>query len=310
MIIFKPGCGLGNQMFLYAIARVLSIKHKTELFIDKSYYTGSCQASLPKDVQRDFELDIFNIDTKEITSYENKILKRVRSRKFYKRMRAILPCVIFNSVGIKRHIIHFVEKEPQFDKSVLQLPDNLLLEGYFVSHKYFKGFHDVIVKDFSFKNSPDYHNQKLIKKISSVESVSIHIRRGDYITNKVVTERFGPCSINYYKSAATYIASKIATPRFFVFSDDPEWTRNHFKLDYPVDCVTYNTDVRNYEDLRLMSSCRHNIIANSSFSWWGAWLNQNPEKIVICPVPSFDKINIRDDDFYPESWIKLPKQTQ
>ncbi len=294
-------------MFLYAVARALSLKHNTELAVDTSYYSGEFQSQLPNNVHRYFELDVFNINVKEITHYDDKVLRRVRSRRLYKRMRAILPCILLNSFGEKKHFVHFVEKGPQFDKSVLDLPDNVLLEGYYVSYKYFDHCSDIIKKEFSFRNSPDNYNQEMIKKITSVDSVSIHVRRGDYVTNKVVAEKFGPCTLDYYKSAVAYVADKIKSPHFFVFSDDPEWVNDHFKLDYPVDYLTHNVGNKNYEDLRLMSLCNHNIVANSCFSWWGAWLNQNSNKTVVCPEPAFDILDIRDEDFYPENWVKIPK---
>ena len=103
------------------------------------------------------------------------------------------------------------------------------------------------------------------------------------------------------------IAEKVKSPHFFIFSDDPEWVSDNFRIEYPTVYIAHNTGAKSHEDMHLMSCCKHNIIANSSFSWWAAWLNLNPDKIVIGPTPAFDKLDIRDADLYPQSWMLIPK---
>lgn len=308
MIIFKPCCGLGNQMFLYAAAKALALRHKTRLLADMSYYSDESQRKLPAEAGRRFyELDRFNVTTEELPGYEGMIIRRVRSRRFLKKMHAIVPCLVCRALGSRRHFVHYCEKGPRFDKTVLRLPDNVILEGYFVSYKYFEDCGDVIRRDLAFRQPPDGANQNLLNEIAAVNAVSIHVRRGDYITNKVVTERFGLCSLDYYRRAVQHVAQKVQAPVFYVFSDDPEWSQQHLKIDYPCVYVTHNTLEKGYEDIRLMTACKHNIIANSTFSWWGAWLNPNPDKAVVCPTPAFDQLDITDDDWYPPTWDRLPK---
>lgn len=308
MIIFKPCCGLGNQMFLYAAAKALALRHNTRLLADMSYYSEESQRKLPAEAGRRFyELDRFNVTTEDLPGYEGMIIRRVRSRNVLKKMRAIVPCLICRALGSRRHFIHYCEKGPRFDKAVLRLPDNVILEGYFVSYKYFEDCADVIRRDLAFRQPPDSANRDMLDEIAAVNAVSIHVRRGDYLTNKVVTEKFGLCSLDYYRRAVQHAAQKVQAPVFYVFSDDPEWTRQHLKIDYPCVYVTHNTLETGYEDLRLMSACKHNIIANSTFSWWGAWLNPNPDKTVICPTPAFDQLDITDDDWYPRTWDRLSK---
>ena len=141
--------------------------------------------------------------------------------------------------------------------------------------------------------------------IQSSDAVAIHVRRGDYISNQNTTEFHGICSLDYYHKAIDEIISKVNDPHFFVFSDDPEWTQENLKIDAPTTYVAHNSSDKNYEDLRLMSLCNHFIIANSSFSWWGAWLSRNESKIVIAPSRWFQDIKYNDSDRLPEEWKRI-----
>ena len=147
----------------------------------------------------------------------------------------------------------------------------------------------------------------MLERIDATNSVSLHIRRGDYVTSKTVAERYGLCSLDYYRRAVDHIVQRAPSPHLFVFSDDPQWVQENLKIEYPTAHVTHNLSARDHEDLRLMSRCKHNVIANSTFSWWGAWLNQNPNRIVIAPTPAYDKLGIKDDDLYPPAWVRLPR---
>jgi hypothetical protein len=295
-------------MFQYAVARSLSIKHETQLFYDNSYYLAHGENSLPPGAApRKYELDMFMIQADEILNYKDMILKRVRSRRIHKKILAIVPCVILNTLMSKTYLLNYLEKGPQYDKSVLKLPNNIVLDGYFVSYKYFNTCAEVIKKDFTFKHKPDKTNITFIKDIERENTVGIHIRRGDYITNTIVRDKFGVCELDYYRRSIDYMSSRLDNPLFVVFSDDFEWVRNNFKMGGNFKYATHNVGIRDFEDLRLMSLCKHNIIANSTFSWWAAWLNPNPHKIVVCPSPAFDKLNISDDDFYPCEWVRLQR---
>jgi hypothetical protein len=146
---------------------------------------------------------------------------------------------------------------------------------------------------------------KIAEQISRVNSVSLHVRRGDYVANLKVAAIHGLCSKEYYASAIKFISKKVERPHFFVFSDDINWVENNFKINYPCTYINQNFSNESYNDLRLMSLCQHNIIANSSFSWWGAWLNCNSEKIVIAPKKWFANSDKRCDDLIPEKWVRL-----
>ena len=133
----------------------------------------------------------------------------------------------------------------------------------------------------------------------------MHIRRGDYVSNPTTNKLHGTCSLEYYHNAVDIIAAKVSNPHFFIFSDDHEWARNNFKIDYPLTFVAHNNAGKNYEDMRLMSLCKHHIIANSSFSWWGAWLGSNPKKIVCAPRGWFKDKSLNTNDIIPSDWSRI-----
>jgi hypothetical protein len=136
------------------------------------------------------------------------------------------------------------------------------------------------------------------------ESVSLHIRRGDFVSNRKTNEIHGVLPLEYYYEAIRLITNQVRNPEFFIFSDDIPWVRENLLVPKKVNFVEHPTSNRDYEDLILMSNCKHHIIANSSFSWWGAWLSQNPVKRVIAPREWY-RIVIDTRDLLPEEWIKL-----
>ena len=140
--------------------------------------------------------------------------------------------------------------------------------------------------------------------IADSNSVSIHIRRGDYVADPTMYTSHGTCDIDYYNRCVESLTEKVKDTSFFVFSDDPQWSRDSLKLQYPAIFVDHNDMEHGYEDMRLMSQCKHNIIANSSFSWWGAWLNNNENKIVLAPEKWFAKKTYIINDMIPVQWVK------
>ena len=135
--------------------------------------------------------------------------------------------------------------------------------------------------------------------------MSIHIRRGDYVSNKITNLTHGVCGIEYYINAINYISKHVEQPYFFVFSDEPEWARENLKITFPITYINHNTSQNDFEDMRLLSLCKQHIIANSSFSWWGAWLSRNDNKIVIAPKKWFNEYKADTKDLYPDDWIIL-----
>lgn len=289
MIIIKITGGLGNQMFQYALGRALSLKKGVPFKLDISSYRRY-------KLHNKYELsDVFNISP-EIAS--TKDLVQFSSFYNYIRKYSRLP---------RTQII----EEPcfQYWNGINYLQNKVYLNGYWQSPKYFSDYSDVIKSDFVFRNILDKDNQKLFEHISKSNSVSMHIRRGDYTSAKNINVH-GTCKLSYYEDAVRYFQKKLINPIFFVFSDDIEWAKANLKNINNVKFVSNNSGKYSYIDMMLMSLCKHNIIANSSFSWWSAWLNSNPHKNVIAPVDWFSKSyskskNILTTDLIPEDWILI-----
>lgn len=281
-------------MFQYAAGRRAAYVNKTNLKLDITGYKNQEGITLRK-----YMLHIFNINGDFATLDEIQKLKGSRSdfltRYFTKLTKRIVPH--YKQSYIKQRYFHFAP-------NILKISDNTYLEGYWASEKYFQDIEDIIRKEFTFKEGPDKQNKKIINQIKKLESVSIHFRRSDYVFDKKTHDYHGVCDLDYYNKAVCIMAKKIANPLFFIFSDDPKWVKQNLHLKYPTTIVDYNFRKKDYEDLRLMSLCKHNIIANSSFSWWGAWLNKNPDKIVIAPKKWFNDPLIDTKDLIPDSWTR------
>lgn len=289
MIITRLNGGLGNQMFQYAVGRQLAQTHNTNLLLDLSGYLS--------DTSRKYELDIFQIQASIASS---DILKQVNFSHF-NLIKSGLHTLLQNRSSFR----YVKEKSFNFNKKILYLPDNVYLDGYWQSEKYFKNIFNIIRDEYTIKEKPDEINDRYLSEINNVDSVSIHIRRGDYITNPIANQILGGCSLDYYHSAVDIIAKNVKNPYFFIFSDDNKWVKDNFKVDFPAKILSHNNNLKNYEDFRLMSQCKHNIIANSSFSWWAAWLNTNSHKIIIAPKQWFRDKTINAKDLLPESWITV-----
>ncbi len=292
MIIVKLTGGLGNQMFQYAAGRALAQLHHTELKLDKSYLEKDPKNAYTK---REFELDIFSAPLNFVSAAETiKFLKHAEN-KIYRELYRRFP-YLFKS-------IYAAENAHAYAANFKKYGPNAYLEGYWQSEKYFREIAGTIRKDFSFKAAPDEVNSKLLEKIDNCPSVSLHVRRGDYLTNAAEGTYHDACSTNYYKQAVELLSKNMESLQLFIFSDDIAWCKNSLSFNYPTIYINHNSGKASFEDMRLMSSCKHNIIANSSFSWWAAWLNKNENKQVIAPKNWFRKAT--NPDIYPENWIQL-----
>jgi hypothetical protein len=294
MIITRLQGGIGNQMFQYATGRRLAHVLKTRLKLDVS---GFQYESF-----RDYALDNFSIKADIADEAEILVCKPEKKgpiRRLFNRMqgRQIL------SGG--RQYRYFKEKFFRFDPEVLNLGDNVYLDGYWQSEKYFADVTPIIRQEFRIKEPQSQANSELCKTICSKESVSIHVRRGDYVSNALVSSIHGTCDLSFYDRSIERIESYNKNVHYFVFSDEPAWIRDHLNLPLHTTFIEHNKSDKAYEDMRLMSMCKHHIIANSSFSWWGAWLNPDPDKIVIAPSRWFKNRDYVADDLLPEGWIRL-----
>ena len=285
MIIVRIIGGLGNQMFQYALYKSLEQKGK-EVKIDISGF-------LNYGLHNGYELpNIFKISENIATQQEIELLSDHKSDLFNKMRRKI--------TGRKR--THNIQEDFKFIPEVFEL-DHVYLDGYWQSQKYFIDEETTIRNSYKFNNHLDSRNMEIVSKMKQVNSVSIHVRRGDYITDPEANKVHGGITtLEYYKKSIKLIKERLDNPIFFVFSDDIEWVRQNMGLtnSYFID---WNNGRDSYKDMQLMSYCKHNIIANSSFSWWGAWLNQNESKIVIAPSKWFNTIDVKD--VIPDHWIRV-----
>ncbi len=298
MLIIKFMGGLGNQMFQYAFGVALSHSTGKDVFFDPSWFEEikSYKGPLGKRV---YELEYFNIKPKFVSQEEaQKHINEIKVRNSY------LPGFLRHMFKIQKYKVLsdkvFEKEDNLYEPELLEFKGDRYYEGYFQDEEYFIQHRDEILQAFTLKAPLDDANAKMLEKIKNTNSVSLHMRRGDYL---VLQETFGLCTLKYYKNAIEYMASKTENPHFFLFSDDIEWVRENLKINYPCTIVDINTPQTGFFDLELMKNCKHNIIANSSFSWWGAWLNKNPDRIIIAPKTWFlkgDRTNI-----VPKNWVKL-----
>jgi len=293
MIVVKLQGGLGNQMFQYATARMLAEKHSTILKLDLTEFESY--------KLRKYDLHYLHIREYLATKFE--IDEIINSHSILNKLKQKVSL----KIGFKKYKSSnwITEKQFHFDPEILEANNNVLLEGYWQSEKYFADISDILRREFVVKYQQDPQSQRFAELIQSTESVSLHVRRTDYIQNALTNQIHGTCDQNYYDRSVGYISDRVSNPHFFVFSDEPQWAKDNLKLGFPTTIVDCNDASRNYEDLRLMSMCQHNIIANSSFSWWGGWLNSNPNKLVIAPEKWFNDETRNTKDIIPERWIKM-----
>ncbi len=296
MIIVRLMGGLGNQMFQYAAGRRLAHIHNVHLKLDLSWFNNIENVN----TARRYELHVFNIIADTASPEEVALLKRDKMSVFPEGIKKFI-----NAINLFKVSTWIREKHYHFDPAILKLTDNVYLEGYWQSEKYFKDIEAIIRKEFTIKEPLSGKNKEMAELIRSSAAVSIHIRRGDYVTNPSTNQFHGVCGLDYYSNCIEKIAGMIKKPHFFVFSDEPEWAQNNLKLHYPTKIIAHNAAGMAYEDLRLMSQCRHHIIANSSFSWWGAWLNPDPDKKVFAPKRWFKTNEYNDADLIPKSWLRV-----
>ena len=295
MVITKLTGGLGNQLFQYASSRALALYQNTELILDiSSFY----QEELPElEVPRAFEISHFRgIVEKTITQkdYEtNEQYKKFTSSVIEK----LLP-------RHKRKIY----KEPHFhyDKNFFQSRKDVLLKGVWQSEKYFSKYQSELREILQLKEDTIINVKSKGEELHKENSVSIHVRRGDYLRLPIILEWHGVLDVEHYNNAIELLQSKANKPlKLYYFSDDPQWVEENLCTIWPGEVISKNSQNTGLEDFFLMSQCKHNIIANSSFSWWAAWLNNNPEKIVIAPKKWFGNAPNDTKDLIPESWIKI-----
>ena len=200
---------------------------------------------------------------------------------------------------------HYREPQFRYDPHLSDQKLPLYMDGYWQSELYFADAAEALRRELSPREPLDDVNAEMAQSIRQCTAVSLHVRRGDYVTNAHTNAYHGVCSLDYYRRAIDHIRGQISDAHLFVFSDDADWTRENLKTDLPTTYVSANPPDRGFRDIQLMSLCRHHIISNSSFSWWGAWLNPNPGKIVVAPSQWFAAGGNDTSDLVPGSWVRL-----
>lgn len=289
IVIVKLMGGLGNQMFQYAAGRALAERRGARLLLDLSSYEHDR-------LGRRYRLDHFNIraeiaspdDVERVTGLGRRgLLSRAR-----RRAERLLP----------RHWRSvFTERQRSYDRELFYIRRSVMLSGYWQSPQYFASIEHLLREELRWREPPDAYNEALTQEIIAAEGVSVHVRRGDYVENK----SHNVLPIGYYQAAVARIAEVAYQASYYVFSDDMPWCKGHLDLPGRTTYVDHNGPEADYEDLRLMSLCHHHIIANSSFSWWGAWLCERPGQLVIAPRQWFVLHDLDPKNRFPASWQVL-----
>jgi hypothetical protein len=279
-------------MFQYAAGRALSLDRGVQLRLDVSDFAGY-------GLHQGFELS--RVFSCRVDLAEPEDVYAVLGWQSSKRVRRIVARPELRFLRSPRFVV-----EPHFHHwpEISYAPQDCYLFGYWQSEKYFQTHAAEIRADFAFKPPLTNRNSELVGQIAQVNAVSLHVRRGDYVSNSKTHATHGVCSLDYYRDAIRHISDRVERPYFFIFSDNMAWVKGNLKMDMPHQYIDHNKGAESYNDMRLMSLCRHHIIANSSFSWWGAWLNPNPDKIVVAPRRWFaNDTNVAD--LFPAAWVIL-----
>lgn len=292
MIIVKIKGGLGNQLFQYAAGKSLAEKYNVALKLDLSHIKADPKGAYTK---RELELNDFNVVYTEATEEEVKPYISIASNKYLR-----VLCRKFPALFKKAYI---TESGNLFHANFNSYKDNTYLDGFWQSEKYFSAIRPQLLKELTIREVLPEALNVYLQQIKNSNSVSLHVRRGDYVNNQTVNSFHGTMDLSYYENALNSIKAKYSVDKLFIFSDDIVWCKQNMKFSIDTIFVEFESAVAGSMEMMLMSNCKHNIIANSSFSWWAAWLNQNNEKMVVAPKKWF--INIDNPDIYPQTWIKL-----
>lgn len=286
MVIVKVMGGLGNQMFQSALYRRFEVEGK-EVYMDLSHIKKY------GDSHNGYELErIFGLKYQEAPESEMKRLANLQLT-YWGRFK--------RKIGGIRKATHYLEQTYEYKPQILQ-NENIYLEGYWQTEKYFIDIRKTILKDFIFPGIVDERNKEIIESIDNSNSVGIHVRRGDYLQEENLESRGGICTVKYYQEAVRHIKKYVSEPVFYIFSDDMEWVKENLEVGNAV-FINWNHKNDSYRDMQLMSRCKCQIIANSTFSWWAAWLNQNPQKIVVTPSKWMNGKG--NPDILCEGWVKM-----
>lgn len=285
--------GLGNQMFQYAAGRAVAERGGVPLLLDVSGFENY--------ELRRYELGGFAISSGIANKAQLAAFIPVPPQ------RGLWAALQRRLIGsLSRSVLR--EAHYTYDSRIELVQPPVLLDGYWQSEKYFAHIAPILRREFTLRPGlMNAANTDMLREIEAAggQAVSLHVRRGDYVSNPHTAQYHGICTADYYLAAAARIAQQVENPHFFVFSDDPAWVQANLKLSHVTTLVQCNDAGNGLLDMALMRACRHHIIANSSFSWWGAWLNDSPDKIVVAPARWFAQAGNDTRDLIPSAWIRL-----
>jgi len=288
MVIVKLNHGLGNQLFQYATGRSLARQLGTRLILDTSEYSSSSF--------RQYKLNHFGISQPILNPLAQFAIRKLRKR-------ALTSIrLLAHNYGIFRFVI---DKERGFDKTLPAQGRNLHLEGFWQSERYFAGLRETLLSELTLPAPIQPEARQMWARLPEEISVCVHIRRGDYVSTEHGQTHYSTCGLEYYAAAMAYLGERVAGAKYYFFSDDPDWVQANFT---PADnrvFVASPAARSDIEDFSLMMNCRHFIIANSTFSWWAAWLGKHPDKLVIAPRNWYRSSRNTDKDLVPDHWVRL-----
>lgn len=287
MIFVRLVGGLGNQLFQYACARAVALRCGAELVLDLRELVQPAAHAV-------YGLDQFATHAR---IGQPKELPPARGR--------ILPYALWRAGLMRPRFLR--ERGLGLNSAVLAARDNTYLHGYFQSEGYFRDVTAALREELRIVTPISDENRHWFDRIVQDDrAVSLHVRRGDYVATATGQALHGSCDAGYYARAVTKIRERLGrSPVFYVFSDDPGWARQHLDLGAEMIVLSHNPATAAVEDMRLMGACRHHVIANSTFSWWGAWRNPSPGKLVIAPQRWFSDPKLFNPDICPADWLRL-----
>jgi len=305
MIVLKVRGGLGNQMFQYAYAKVQAERLKTALYYDSSLLKNSKNAHAPA---RGFALGAFNLSIDKISPIRNYLLQGVPFHYFGSRILNKLQRILFGN-----HLV--LESSREFNNQYLAIEDKSCIVGSFQSPLYFGEHRDFILKEFEFNHEVVCDASEAAVDIKQGNSVCLHVRKGDYVNDPFFNPILGHIGLDYYESAIVRLKTLVDKPVFYIFSDDIEWAEINIgqrllKNDRYTICTEVDSKWKDHVYMYLMSLCKHFIISNSTYAWWGAWLAKSENKNVICPNDLVHKdfqndLSNNPRDILPLNWIRI-----
>lgn len=286
--------GLGNQMFQYAIARALSEHYQSTFLLDRSWFDVPQSETTPRPYQLDL-LQIQNVANSDLIFPK-------KPNKLIKALQGFIPA---------NPIVYYQQNAFEFDPSLFRLKRmaerDLFLFGYWQAYPYLEVIRPILQTEFKTKAPTPNHYQAYLQQIRSSESVMLHIRRGDYVNSPSAAKFHGVLPLSYYQQAIEVLLLQKPDSHFFIFSDDLPWAKEalpkNLKITFVENALQADAAA---QELQLMTECKHHIIANSSLSWWGAWLKQDCNSLVFTPNRWISDNSLDLSNLLPTSWHRIP----